>query len=364
MTTLKVSDLSIHPKNEYYFDDMSGEKWDQFLKSVKNNGVRTPIIVTDDMRVVSGNQRIRACRELGISVINAEIEHYANEDDVIRDLIEINIRQRGAIDDSEIKQARRITFLQGYYGIKQGGDRKPKPNNSVLKTQSDLAEELGMSVDTLQNYAKLTELIPEMQDLVDTGIVTKTVALSVLKQLSPEEQKQLAEQISGKEKVSQREIDFYTRRIKELSDENNALKARKPEVREIVKEVEVVPDDYDSLKKKAKQADAYRKDFDNERQKTADERRKNLELQDRIAELEQRSASGELHTRVVEGSLMFISGCGGFLRDYGGYVWIAEHLNELNQTEQENYKKAVESVYAWSQNLLEAIKRERSMNNE
>jgi hypothetical protein len=42
------------------------------------------------------------------------------------------------------------------------------PNNSSLATQTDLAERLGISVHTLQNYKKLTEIISELEELVDT----------------------------------------------------------------------------------------------------------------------------------------------------------------------------------------------------
>ena len=44
------------------------------------------------------------------------------------------------------------------------------PNNSV-SSQENLAKEMGFSVDTLQNYKKLTEMIPELEELVDTGIL-------------------------------------------------------------------------------------------------------------------------------------------------------------------------------------------------
>lgn len=45
---------------------------------------------------------------------------------------------------------------------------------------------IGISVDTLNNYKKLTELIPELEDLVDTGIVTPTTALAMMCNLSEE----------------------------------------------------------------------------------------------------------------------------------------------------------------------------------
>lgn len=45
-----------------------------------------------------------------------------------------------------------------------------EPNNSALaKSQSDLATQMGISVDTLQNYKMLADMIPELDDLVIQG---------------------------------------------------------------------------------------------------------------------------------------------------------------------------------------------------
>lgn len=68
----------------------------------------------------------------------------------------------------------RIKELERLYGIQNGGDRKSndvksEPQNSVLITQEDLAAKLGMSVDTLQNYKALADMIPELDDMVRDG---------------------------------------------------------------------------------------------------------------------------------------------------------------------------------------------------
>lgn len=77
--------------------------------------------------------------------------------------------------------------MEKIYGIKNGGSGfygnqyKELGNNFVApKTQQDLANELGIEVRTIQNYKKLTQLIPEITDLVDTGIVTPTTAISIV----------------------------------------------------------------------------------------------------------------------------------------------------------------------------------------
>lgn len=44
-------------------------------------------------------------------------------------------------------------------------------------TQKDLANELGLDIRTMQNYKKLTELVPELQDWVETGILAPTTAI-------------------------------------------------------------------------------------------------------------------------------------------------------------------------------------------
>lgn len=95
----------------------------------------------------------------------------------IVDLIETNIRQRGIGNPNPVKLGRCIKELERIYTIQNGGDRKSEPKLSELKdendihTQKQLADMIGISVDTLNNYKKLTELVPELQDWVETGNV-------------------------------------------------------------------------------------------------------------------------------------------------------------------------------------------------
>lgn len=123
-----------------------------------------------------------------------EIKTYKDEDSIIKDLLETNIRQRGDIGGSAKKVGRRIMELERLYGIKNGGsgfygNRHTENidltiNSEALKTQEQLAQELGMSVDTLQNYKMLADMIPELEELMDTGIVSKSTALSMIRNLS------------------------------------------------------------------------------------------------------------------------------------------------------------------------------------
>lgn len=286
MQMINVDELIPHKKNNYFFDDMENEPWMAFLESVETSGVIEPIVATQDKVIVSGHQRVRACKKLGIKEVAVEIRIYDSEDEILKQLIETNIRQRGIGNTNAVKLGRCIAELERIYGIKQGGDRT-NGNNFPLKSQSDLADEMGMTTKQLRNYKSLTDLIPELQDAVQSGQITATTAMGFVKKLSPEEQKQLAEQIIGKDKVSGSEVQKYIDEIQSVKDENAKLRAAHSEqgvkIAELnrklegrapsrveVKEVEVIPADYNAVKAKAIEADSWKSDYEREQKKVAE----------------------------------------------------------------------------------------------
>lgn len=244
MQLIKISDLAVHPKNSFFFDDISGEPWDEFLKSVQTSGIIEPIVITQDKVIVSGHQRVRACKELGVREINAEIRIFNNEDEILKCLIETNLRQRGIGNTNSVKLGRCVKELERIYGIrngsfnKKGNNRIGEPNNSGDQmTQEDMASQLEISTDTLRNYKRLAEMIPEMQELVMTGIVKPTTALAVIKQLPESEQRELAASwIEEGKKITKSEAE---KKISELKLEIIELK-KNP--------VEVTPPDYAAMK--------------------------------------------------------------------------------------------------------------------
>ena len=221
MQQININELKPHPRNNEFFDDMSGEKWKEFIESIKTRGVIEPIVITPDKVVVSGHQRVRACKELGIKTVMCDVHTYNSEDEVLQGLLESNIRRRGDVGGSAKKVGLRIKELERIYGIKNGGDRgnqykEADSNNYNLPKQTDLAEKLGMSMQTLQNYKKLTEMIPELEELVDTGIATPTTALAIMRNLSEDEQLEMISSLDTTKKITQKQVQQYIDKIKEL----------------------------------------------------------------------------------------------------------------------------------------------------
>lgn len=223
MQQININELKPHPRNNEFFDDMSGEKWKEFLESVKKRGIIEPIVITPNKMIVSGHQRVRACKELGIKTIMCDVHTYDDEDQILQDLLETNIRQRGDIGGSAKKVGGRIKELERLYGITNGGKGSNQymqlPNKSeAAKTQDDIASNMNMSVDTLRNFKMMADMIPELEDLMDTGVVTKTTALAIMKNLSEDEQEELIESMDTTKKITQKEIQVYIDEIRELKN--------------------------------------------------------------------------------------------------------------------------------------------------
>ena len=143
MRMMDVSKLKPHPKNNYFFDDIEGVNWTAFLESIETSGVIEPIIVNGaDLTIVSGHQRVRACKTLGIKQVAVEERHYDSDTEMLKQLIETNLRQRGIGNTNAVKLGRCIVALEEIYGVRNGGDRKSGGNKFQLKTQDDIAAEL------------------------------------------------------------------------------------------------------------------------------------------------------------------------------------------------------------------------------
>lgn len=88
-----------------------------------------------------------------------------------------------------VKLGRCFSFLNNWYGFHQGnGSNQHKQNEKVFNianydeptTQKELAESYGITQQTMNNYMRMADMIPELEDLVDTGIVTKDTALAMI----------------------------------------------------------------------------------------------------------------------------------------------------------------------------------------
>lgn len=332
MQQLNINELKPHSRNNEFFDDMTGDAWEAFKESIKTSGIIEPIVVTKDMIIVSGHQRVRAAKELGISTVMVDIRKYENDEQVLKDLIETNIRQRGVGNPNPIKLGRCIKELEKIYGVREGRPEKLPKVSAV--TQEQLSDMIGISVDTLQNYKKLTELIPELEDLVETGILAPTTATALVKRMTPSEQEDFVKSMDITQKITQKQVQQYINEIKQL------------------KENPPIPSDYNSTKRELLD---YKNDYNNLKSQFNEKVLELQELRKQIENMKVTEPTEQYNKKLKDSTIFFCSKVADFIEKVGGYVWLSDHLNELPDYERKSYVNAVKTIYAWAENLLSNI---------
>lgn len=114
MQQININELKPHPRNNEFFDDMSGDKWNDFLDSVKSRGIIEPIVIAHDKMIVSGHQRVRACKELGINTVMCDVHTYENDDDIFLAMLYSNI-ERVKYIQSELKRVMICVAIEKIY---------------------------------------------------------------------------------------------------------------------------------------------------------------------------------------------------------------------------------------------------------
>lgn len=374
MELIEVSKLKPFPKNDYFFDDLTGPQWEEFKKSIQSSGVIEPVIVTTDLVIISGHQRVRACKELGIEKVLCDIRRFDSEDEQLKQLIETNIKQRGIGNPNSVKLGRCIRELERIEGIRDGS-HGTKTEVQNAPRQSDLAKEIGISVDQLKRYKSLTNLIPELSDLVETGEVNVTTAAAIARKLTKEQQQELAEtleKMNGEiptnemlkmqlESASKRNAE-YIHKIKDLLDKVDESKARanqmeqayqgamdkydaeknKPPVVQTVEKL-ITPDDYEFLKKDNVRLSEERKQYLEEARKWEQKYKESGKI------------TPTLDQKATKDINWLTMGIMEFLRSYGGKAWGIYRKAEIWKNSTDELKEQSKNLLAFAQNLYSTV---------
>ncbi len=186
----EIDDFPDHPFKVKVDEDM-----DQLVQSIKERGIITPVTLRpkEDGRyeIVSGHRRKKACELAGLDTVKAEVREMTRDEAIIL-MVESNL-QRSTILPSEkafsYKMRLEAMNRQGQRNDLTSGPVVPKFSRDAL---GDKAEESGRQVS---RYIRLTELIPELLQLVDESRIAFRPAVE-LSYLKKEEQAALLEEIS------------------------------------------------------------------------------------------------------------------------------------------------------------------------
>ena len=188
----EIDDFPDHPFKVKIDEDM-----DQLVQSIKERGIITPVTLRpkEDGRyeIVSGHRRKKACELAGFETVKAEVREMTRDEAIIL-MVESNL-QRSTILPSEkaFSYKMRLEAMKRQQGERT--DLTSVPVGQKLSSREILAENSPDSNTQIQRYIRLTELIPELLDMVDESRIALRPAVE-LSYLKKEEQSALLEEIS------------------------------------------------------------------------------------------------------------------------------------------------------------------------
>ena len=183
----------LHPFEGHPFRVVDDEEMQKTVESVKQYGVMTPAIARPDpdggYEIISGHRRLRASELAGLDKLPVIVREM-DDDTAIIFMVDSNL-QREHILPSE----RAFAYKMKLDAIKHQGARtdlgKESTSTQVAQKLSveKVGEDAGVSKDTVRRYIRLTELIPEIRDMVDEKKIAFNPAVE-LSYLKPEEQRE------------------------------------------------------------------------------------------------------------------------------------------------------------------------------
>lgn len=191
---MPLSDL--HPFEGHPFKVLDDELMEQTVESIKQIGVVSPLIVRPDpeggYEILSGHRRLHAAQLAGLETVPVIVKEM-EDDAAIIFMVDSNL-QRENILPSE----RAFSYKMKLEAMKHQAGRPSKENDSQLGnnfgklSSEEMAEELGTSKNQIFRYIRLTNLIPEILDMVDEKKIAFNPAVE-LSYLKPDEQKEFLE---------------------------------------------------------------------------------------------------------------------------------------------------------------------------
>ena len=188
MTNISINQL--HPFKDHPYKVLDNDEMNSLIESVQDHGIMSPLIVrplegtTDQYEIISGHRRFRAAQKAGLSEVPAFIRPVSRDEAAIM-LVDSNLHREHILPSEKA-----FAYKMKYEALRHQGTSCQL--GTKLRTDELIAQENGESRNQVQRYIRLTNLIPELLDLMDEGKIAFSVGVE-LSYLPPEIQQDLFE---------------------------------------------------------------------------------------------------------------------------------------------------------------------------
>lgn len=209
----------IHNFANHPFKVVDDEEMDELVESIEKNGILVPVLVRPDVNnsyeMIAGHRRMHAAIKIGLKTIPAIVRDL-DDDEAIIVMVDSNIQRKKLLPSEKA-----FAYKMKLEAMKHRVGRKCKENVSQIGTHyradSEMANELGESRNTIRRFIRLTELIPELLEYVDKKRLPFTSGVDI-SYLDKEIQKWLFEYIKENGSVKSVQVAALRRAI-----ENGAI---------------------------------------------------------------------------------------------------------------------------------------------
>lgn len=171
----------IHSFPNHPFKVLDDQKMDTLVESIRENGILNPVIVRPDQNgnyeMISGHRRLHAAGIVGLKKVPAIVNEMSDDEAIIK-MVDANI-QREEILPSEKAYAYKMKLE----AMKRSAGRPTKENacqsGTHLRSDQELASQVGESARSIQRYIRLTYLVPELLEMIDLKKLQFVMAVDI-----------------------------------------------------------------------------------------------------------------------------------------------------------------------------------------
>lgn len=191
-TVQRIPLPELHPFESHPFKVLDDDSMAETVESIRQMGIANPLIVRPDpnggYEIISGHRRHHAAELAGLDTLPVIVRELDDDAAVIM-MVDSNI-QRENILPSE----RALAYKMKLEALKHQGQRRDLTSTQVVEklAAEQVGDDAGISRESVRRYIRLTNLIPELMDMVDEKKISMTPAVE-LSYLKPEEQRNFLE---------------------------------------------------------------------------------------------------------------------------------------------------------------------------
>ena len=189
-----IDDFPEHP-----FKVKDDEEMEKLKDSISLYGVLTPVVArrceNGRYELISGHRRKYACKVLGIEFIPVIVREMSREEAVIA-MVDSNLQREHILPSEKAFAYKMKLEALNHQGKKV--DTTSTPVVSKLRTNEFVGQDNGDSREQVRRYIRLTELVPELLELVDDGRMAFRPAVEI-SYLTEDEQRDLVETIDSED---------------------------------------------------------------------------------------------------------------------------------------------------------------------